>query len=147
MEPVMIASQDPASTVAHAHKLVVNCLTANTHSIQIPHLLSEGTGTLKAVFTDHSEVGCGLWRGSCWLPWFQTSSGCLPQEDAINGFSGHTNPSSNVALTHALMGQRIYFSIPVPSMKDGELLRKSMKIRNFSETAKTRPLKVPWNGQ
>ena len=71
----MIGSQkslphDPARTLASGHKSAVNRLTAHTHSIQIPHPLSEGTGTLEAVFTDHSDdcaflVGCGLLRSSC----------------------------------------------------------------------------------
>ena len=51
--------------------------------------LSEGTGTFKAVFTDLSDecaflVGCSLSRGFCWLPWFQTSSESLPQEDQFH---------------------------------------------------------------
>ena len=62
--------QDPTSMVAFGHKSVVNRLTANTHSIQIPHPLSEGMGTFEAVFTYRSEeyailAGCGLSRSSC----------------------------------------------------------------------------------
>ena len=60
--------QDPASTAASGSKSVVYRLTANMHSIQISHPLSEGT--LEVVFTDHSEertflVGCGLSMSSC----------------------------------------------------------------------------------
>ena len=84
-------SLDPANMVSSGHKLVVNRLMANTHSIQITHPLNEGTGTLEAVFTEHCEecvflLGCGLSRSFCWLPWFHTSSGSLPQEDVIKVF-------------------------------------------------------------
>ena len=47
--------QDPANTVASGLKSIVNRLMANSHSIQIPHHLSEGMGTLEAVFMDYSE--------------------------------------------------------------------------------------------
>ena len=42
--------QDSANRVASGHKCVVNRLTANMHSIQIPHPLSEGTGNPEVVF-------------------------------------------------------------------------------------------------
>ena len=97
--------RDPASMVASGHKSVVNHLTGNTHSLQIPHPLGENTDTLEAVFTDHYEEyaflvgcglsrnscwlpGCGLSRNSCWLPWFQTSSDSLPQEMGKRAFLG-----------------------------------------------------------
>ena len=95
-EPAIIGSQqgfpkDPGSMVTSGRKSIVNRLTANMHSILIPLPLSEGASTLKAAFTDHSEeyvflAGCDLSESSCWLPWFQTSSGSLPQEDAVNVF-------------------------------------------------------------
>ena len=71
----MIGSQqglprDPASTVESGHKCVVNRRTVDTHSIQIPHPLSEGTDILGAVFTDHCEectflAGLGLSMSYC----------------------------------------------------------------------------------
>ena len=136
--------------VASGHKSVVNHLTGNTHSLQIPHPLGENTDTLEAVFTDHYEeyaflVGCGLSRNSCWLPWFQTSSDSLPQAFAINIFLGHTNPNSNVALMHALTGQCKYFACCPLQGRMGHCLENLWKSE-ISETTKRGRLKLRgWN--
>ena len=144
--------RDPASMVVSGHKLVVNHLTGNTHSLQILHPLGENTDTLEAVFMDHYEeyaflVGCGLSRNSCWLPWFQTSSDSLPQEFAINIFLGHTNPNSNVALMHALMGQCKYFACCPFQGRMGHCLENLWKSE-ISETTRRGRLKLrglnPW---
>ena len=95
-----------ASSGSCEHKSVVNFLVAKTHSIQIPHPLRDGTGTVQVVFKDHSEecaffVGCGLSRSSCWLPWLKTTL----SQDATNGFSSHTIPSSNITLMHTYTSQ------------------------------------------
>ena len=57
VEPVMIGCQkalpqDHLAMLYFGHKSVVILLRANTHYIQISHLLSEGTGTFKVVFME-----------------------------------------------------------------------------------------------
>ena len=63
-------------------------------------------------------------------------------------FSGHTNPSSNIALTHALMGQCKGF---MPCANRCRTVHCLEDLWNISETAKTKRLKVrswnPWNGR
>ena len=103
--------QDPANTVTSGHQSDVNRLTTNTPhkflilSVRAWAILKRSSRTiLKSVRSWQAVV----FRGAPvdLIPWFQASSGSLRQEEAINVLSGHTNPTSNVALMHALKGQR-----------------------------------------
>ena len=124
-------SQYPANKVSPGHKSVANCLTTDVHSIQIPHPLSVGTGILKV----------GL-QGPFWGVRILGRLWSFEELLLIYVFSYLTNPSSNVALTHALKGPGQRFHAQCQLVQDRTLLRKYLEIGNYGETAKIRFLKV-----
>ena len=93
---------------------VVDDFLTSPNSIQIPHLCHQGPGTFEAILSDHLEQNivltrCGLPRSPHGLAWYQSSSGSMPLEDAVDGSTSQIHVTSNNALRHTLAGKCKHF--------------------------------------
>ena len=78
----------------------VNRCVTSPHSVQISHLRRQGPSTQETILSDHPQQCMVLPRccllGSPWrLAWHQRSSGSMPFEYAVDGYTSQTRTGSN----------------------------------------------------
>ena len=74
----------------------------------------QGPSICEAILSDHPQqcailMRCGLPSIPDGLAWYQSSSGSIPPEDAVDGSTSQTHETSNITLLHALTGKCKHF--------------------------------------